>query len=194
MPESMKSDSSASAPNRDALPALIAARSFARGEFKLASGKTSSLYFNLKPTMMHAEGAHLAAIALYELIAPLKPDFIGGLEMGAVPLLSGVAAESWRRGAPIGAFFVRKKAKEHGAKQLVEGLAPGESLAGKRIVMAEDVTTTGGSVLQAIEAARADGAEILAVASLLDRQEGARELLAAQGVELVSVFTAADFV
>ena len=176
-----------------ALRDLIAARSFARGDFTLASGRKSNLYFNLKPTMMHPTGARLAAEGLLSLILPLKPDYIGGLEMGAVPLLAVVAAESDRLGSPVQSFFVRKKPKEHGARQSVEGLAPGETMAGMKIVMVEDVTTTGGSVLQAIAAAKEAGATVLAVISVLDREEGAREMLESDSVSLHSLFTASDF-
>lgn len=176
----------------DALKALIRARSFATGDFTLASGKKSSLYFNLKPTMMHPRGAYLAGSAMLDAIAGEPVDYVGGLEMGAVPLISAMAALSVPRGQPLATFFVRKKAKEHGAKQLIEGLAPGESLAGKRVIAAEDVTTTGGSVLQAIEAVREAGGLCDTVLTLLDREEGARDMLAAQGLRLISVVTARD--
>jgi orotate phosphoribosyltransferase len=175
-----------------ALKALITARSFARGDFTLASGKKSSLYFNLKPTMMHPQGAYLIGHALLDVIAEEPVDYIGGLELGAVPLVSFMAALSVPRERPLAAFFVRKKAKDYGAKQLVEGLGPGESLAGKRVIAVEDTSTTGGSLLQAITAAREAGAIVEAAVTVIDRQEGAREALAAEGVRLLSVFTAKD--
>lgn len=178
--------------NLPALKALIRARSFAKGDFTLASGKKSSLYFNLKPTMMHPLGANLAGNAMLDAIANEDVDYVGGLEMGAVPLIAAMAALSVPRGKPLNTFFVRKKAKEHGAKQLVEGLAPGESLAGKRVIAAEDVTTTGGSVLQAIEAVREQGGIVTTVLTLLDRQEGAAEALAEHGLRLISVVTAQE--
>ena len=173
---------------------IIKARSFATGDFTLASGKKSNLYFNTKPTMMLAEGSHLCAHAFFDRLAAENIDYIGGLEMGAVPLAAATAAYSFTQGKPINAFFVRKKAKDYGAKQLVEGLAPGESLNGKHVAIAEDVTTTGGSALQAIEAARADGAQVDLLISILDREEGAVDLLTQHNVRLVSVFKASDFV
>lgn len=173
---------------------LIKARSFATGDFTLASGKKSNLYFNTKPTMMVAEGSHLCARAFFDRLVAENIDYIGGLEMGAVPLAAATAAYSFTQNKPINAFFVRKKAKDYGAKQLVEGMAPGESLKGKRVAIAEDVTTTGGSALQAIEAARADGAEVDLLISILDREEGAVDLLKQHNVRLVSVFKASDFV
>ncbi|MBL8549851.1 MAG: orotate phosphoribosyltransferase [Hyphomonadaceae bacterium] len=172
---------------------LIRERSFATGDFTLASGKKSNLYFNLKPTMMLPEGAYLMGEAFLDKVSDAEADYVGGLEMGAVPIIAAMAALAHERKRRLRAFFVRKKAKEHGARALIEGLAPGESLAGKRIVMAEDVTTTGGSVLQAIEAAREAGGECRLVVTILDRNEGARETLAQHGIELRAVLTAADF-
>ncbi len=175
-----------------ALKALIRARSFATGDFTLASGKKSHLYFNLKPTMMHPVGAHLLGHALLDAIAGEPVDYVGGLELGAVPLVTSMAAASAQRGSPLPAFFVRKKAKDYGAKALIEGLGPGESLEGKRAIAVEDTSTTGGSVLQAIEAIREAGGIVTAAVTVIDRQEGAVETLAAAGVRLVWVFTAAE--
>jgi orotate phosphoribosyltransferase len=150
------SSSVAAGSARRRLIEVVRARSFSSGgEIKLVSGRTSSFYFNMKPTMLDAEGAHLIATLILDALEGSKVDLIGGLEMGAVPLATAVAVASHARGRPLQAFFVRKQAKEHGAKKLVEGLAPSESLAGKRVVILEDVTTTGGSAMKAIEAAKA---------------------------------------
>ncbi len=108
---------------------IVKARSFQSGkEVKLASGNTSTYYFNMKPTMLDAEGAHVIATLILAAIADLDADFIGGLEMGAVPLASAVAAVSHGGTKPVNAFFVRKQAKDHGTKSLIEGLPNGESL------------------------------------------------------------------
>jgi orotate phosphoribosyltransferase len=104
-----------------------------------------------------------------------------------------VAVESQAKGRPLGAFFVRKQAKEHGARKLIEGLAPGESLEGKRVVILEDVTTTGGSSMKAIEAARADGAEIERVITVVDRLEGAADAFKAAGIPFQALLTTKDF-
>jgi orotate phosphoribosyltransferase len=179
---------------RERLIAIIKTRSFQSGkEVTLASGRTSTYYFNMKPTMLDAEGAHLIATLILDKIAPLRADLIGGLEMGAVPLASAVAAVSHGAGKPINAFFVRKQAKEHGTKSLIEGLPAGVSLAGKRVVIVEDVTTTGGSAIKAAEAVRAEGAEVVAVVTVVDRQEGAGEAFAAAGLTLTPLLTLADF-
>ena len=135
--------------------AIIRDRSFRRGKFTLASGRESEMYFNLKPTMMFPRGAQLAAIAFLEQIRAEGVDLVGGLEMGAVPLMGSLAAISEMEGRPVRTFFVRKKPKQHGTKELIEGLGPGESLAGSRAMILDDVATTGGSILDAARAARA---------------------------------------
>jgi orotate phosphoribosyltransferase len=96
-------------------------------------------------------------------------------------------------GAPMQAFFVRKKPKEHGARLSVEGLMPGETLRGKRVVIVEDVTTTGGSAMKAVEAARESGAEIAFVLTIVDREEGATEAFAAQGLDFRVIYRASEF-
>lgn len=173
---------------------IVKQRSFSMGgEVKLASGRTSSFYFNMKPTMLHPEGAHLIALLVLEALKGAQVDYVGGLEMGAVPLATATAALSHAQGTPISAFFVRKEAKGHGARKLVEGLAPGETLAGKRIVVLEDVTTTGGSAMKAIEALQAEGALIDRVITVVDRQEGAAETFKAAGVRFQPLLTVDAF-
>ena len=167
--------------SRARLAEIIRKRSFGRGEITLASGRKSDFYFNLKPTMLDPEGAALLAELTYEALKDDQLDFVGGLEMGAVPLAGAIAQLSWLKGHPIAAFFVRKKPKEHGARLAVEGLAKGESLQGKRIVIVEDVTTTGGSALKAVEAVRDAGGEIVLVFTMVDREEGATETFAEAG-------------
>jgi orotate phosphoribosyltransferase len=160
---------------------------------KLASGRTSTFYFNMKPTMLDPEGAHLIASLILDQLEGVEADLIGGLELGAVPIASAVAAVSHTRGRRLPAFLVRKQAKDHGTKSLVEGLAKGESLAGKRVVVVEDVTTTGGSAIKAAEAVKAEGAAVVRVVTVVDRQEGAAEAFAAAGLALHPVLTMRDF-
>ncbi len=159
----------------------------------LASGKESNIYFNMKPSMMDAEGADLLSKLMFELIATDNIDCIGGLEMGAVPIVSSVSIRSLEANRPMAGFFVRKKAKEHGAALLLEGLADGEGMAGKRVAVIDDVATTGGSVLKAVEAVQAAGGEVVVAAVVVDRQEGAAQLLSQHGIALKAVFTADDF-
>ena len=147
---------------------IVRQRSFRSGEvFKLASGKTSTLYFNMKPTLLDAEGAWIAASLILNLLADDRADLVGGLELGAVPIAASVAAVSAIEGRPVAGFIVRKQAKDHGTESLVEGLVKGETLKGRRIVVVEDVTTTGGSAIKAAEVVRADGATVAAVVTIV---------------------------
>lgn len=173
---------------------IVRPRSFSTGgDIKLVSGRSSSFYFNMKPSMLFPESAHLIAVLILDALKGARIDYIGGLEMGAVPLATAVAVASHARGTPIAAFFVRKQAKDHGARKLVEGLAPGESLQGKRVVILEDVTTTGGSAMKAIEAVRAEGAIIDRVISVVDRLEGAAAAFQAAGIPFTALLTTTDF-
>ncbi|MGX1297468.1 orotate phosphoribosyltransferase [Bradyrhizobium ottawaense] len=176
---------------------IIRRRSFGRGEVTLASGRKSDFYFNLKPTMLDPEGATLLAELTYEALKDDNLDFIGGLEMGAVPLAGALAQISWIKGHPIAAFFVRKKPKEHGAaegpKLAIEGLPRGETLEGKRVVIVEDVTTTGGSAMKAVESVRETGAEVVLVLTMVDREEGATDTFGAAGLPFRSLYKASEF-
>jgi orotate phosphoribosyltransferase len=179
------------------LKAIIREKSYRTGQpFTLSSGRTSTFYFNMKPTMMDPEGAALLTSLVLAEARGMGAELIGGLEMGAVPIVGAVAAESYRSangGGRIGGFCVRKKAKEHGTRLLVEGLDDTQSLEGRRVLIVDDVTTTGGSILQAVEAARGAGAEIAGVLTIVDREEGAIEAVAQLDLELTCLFTASDF-
>ena len=178
---------------RARLAEIIRAKSFGRGEITLASGRKSNFYFNMKPTMLDPEGAALIAQLTLDALERERLDFVGGLEMGAVPIAGAIAAFSALAGKPLPAFFVRKKPKEHGAKLQVEGLAPGTTLKGKRVAVIEDVTTTGGSAMKAVDAARDAGAEVALVFTLVDRQEGAAEVFAAAKLAFRALFRAEEF-
>jgi len=179
---------------RARLVEIVKIRSFSTGaETKLVSGRSTNYYFNMKPSMLDPEGAHLIATLILEALEGSKADLVGGLEMGAVPLAVAVAVASHAKARPLKAFFVRKQAKEHGARKLVEGLAPGETLAGKRVAILEDVTTTGGSAMKAIEAVQAEGAVVACVITVVDRLEGAAESFKAAGISFQALLTTADF-
>jgi orotate phosphoribosyltransferase len=179
--------------SRARLAEIIRTRSFGRGEITLASGRKSDFYFNLKPTMLDPEGAALLAELSFEALKDDRLDYIGGLEMGAVPLAGAIAQLSWLKHQPIAAFFVRKKPKEHGARLAVEGLAKGESLRGKRVVIVEDVTTTGGSAIKVVDSVREAGGEIVLVFTMVDREEGAAETFAQAGVPFRALYKASEF-
>jgi orotate phosphoribosyltransferase len=173
---------------------VIKQRSYRRGHFKLASGAESEFYFNLKPTMMNPQGGYLCAKALLEKIRSVEGiDYVGGLEMGAVPVIAALAAQSFADGKPVATFFVRKQAKDHGTGEVIEGLASGETLAGKRVIIIDDVATTGGSIVKAAEAARKLGAIVDYALVILDREEGGTENLAKAGMKLLSAVKKSDF-
>ncbi len=183
--------------DRDALQTLLATRTFKRGTFTLASGRTSNIYFNVKTTMMHPRGAALCARGLLDLLDTMNVDYIGGLEMGAVPLLSVVAAFSAEAGDPIPSFFVRKAPKPHGTQALIEGMddtgdGANETLSGKNVVLIDDVATSGMSILKAVDQIEAVGGVMSEAIVILDREEGAREALAKRGIRLHALFTATD--
>lgn len=173
------------------LVGIIRARSVIIGEtFKLASGRTSDFYCNLKPTMMDPEGAYLIGLLITDTLASETLDAVGGLEMGAVPIVTAIAAISHTKGRPLPAFFVRKATKDHGTKSLVEGLPRGQTLRGKRVVIVDDVVTTGGSSMKAVDAVRAEGAEVVRVVAIVDREEGAAETFAKAGLPFTALITA----
>jgi orotate phosphoribosyltransferase len=172
---------------------LIRTRSFGRGRILLASGRESDYYIDMRPTTVHPAGATCVGELICDALEGLDVEFVGGLEMGAVPIATAVAIASHRRGGKLQAFFVRKKAKDHGAKKLVEGLPQGETLRGRNVVVLEDTTTTGGSSMQAVRALREEGANIVLVLTIVDRLEGARENFAAEGLELRALYTADEF-
>ena len=177
---------------REELLAIVRARSFKIGNFTLSSGKTSTLYFNMKPTMLDPRGAELSARALLAIAREARAEYVSGLEMGAVPVIGSMAAIGAADGAPVRATFVRKAVKAHGSMDRIEGLGPGESLAGKRVLVIDDVATTGASTLAAIEAIRGAGGIVDTAAALVDREEGGEALLAQHGVRLLSVLRASE--
>jgi orotate phosphoribosyltransferase len=180
---------------RARLREIIAARSFRLGQmFRLVSGVESNVYFNMKPTMFDAEGSGLMARLVVERLARAEVELAGGLEMGAVPIVAAATALSGLSGTPVQGFFVRKKAKEHGARLRVEGLAPGETLSGKRIAIVDDVCTTGGSALAAIEEVREAGGEVVLVLAIVDREEGAERLMREHGLAFDALFRAHEFI
>ncbi len=178
---------------RDRLVQIVSERSLLRdADITLASGASSTFYFDMKRTAFHPEGASLMARLILRELADTDVDYVGGLEMGAVPLVACVVQQGFpdRR---LGGFFVRKRPKDHGTRRLIEGLAPDDSLAGKTVALLEDVTTTGGSVLKAVSAVRGEGAAVTSVVTVLDRLEGAADNLKRENVALRAVLTSRDF-
>ena len=139
--------------------------------FKLTSGRESPFYVDCRLVTHNAQGLALIGEIFFEMIKDLEVEAIGGLTMGADPIAHATALMSYLKGRPVNAFSVRKQPKEHGARKLVEGdVRPGD-----RVVIVEDVITTGKSTLQAVAAARDFGLEVVKVLILVDREEGGKE-------------------
>jgi orotate phosphoribosyltransferase len=178
---------------RDQLLNLLAARSFRLGEFTLSSGIKSDYYIDCRTTTLHAHGAELTGRVFLELFQRQgwQPEAVGGLTMGADPIVVAAAVLSAQAGTPVHGFLVRKSEKAHGMGRRIEGF----QTIGARVVIVDDVCTTGGSTIQAIEAAREFGFEITGVACLVEREEaGGRPAVekAAAPAPFVAVFTSSD--
>jgi orotate phosphoribosyltransferase len=169
---------------------LIKERSFSKRKVTLASGKESNFYFDLKPTMFNPEGSLLLAELILQKLDGLNIDFVGGLAMGAVPLIGPINMLSFQKGKPLPGFFVRKEVKDHGTKRIIEGA---ESLKGMKVVILDDVTTSGGSAMIAVNAAKDAGAKVVLVLSVVDREEGATKFFADKGIPFAALFTASAF-
>ncbi len=165
-------------------------RQAAPGElFTLASGNQSDYFFDLKKTMLDPEGINLLADKVLQAIIETGAHYVGGLAMGAVPIVVATVTKSFDKGYPLKGFWVRKEQKDHGTRSKADGyIVPGTD-----VVMVDDVTTKGGSVMQAIREAREQNCTVVAVITIVDRQEGAREYLADQGVTLISLYERDDF-
>lgn len=179
--------------DRRRLIRIVSERSLIRdADVTLASGAGSSFYFDMKRTAFHPEGASLMARLVLDELADIDVDYVGGLETGAVPLVA-CAVQRSLSGRRLRGFFVRKRPKDHGTRRLIEGLGPEDSLAGRTAALLEDVTTTGGSALRAVAAARGEGASAPVVVTVLDRMEGAAEALGRENVALRAILTSRDF-
>jgi orotate phosphoribosyltransferase len=173
----------------DKLLSIIKHRSFRRGSFTLASGATSDFFFDLKPTMLHPLGATLIAERVMRLIESYPVDAIGGMAIGAVPIIACVVARSYRSEQPLPGCYVRKEVKDHGTQQLIDGL----DVTGLRVMLIEDVTTTGGSLLRAATAIRDAGGSVSHAVTVVDRLEGGAGHLADHAITLLPILTRKDF-
>lgn len=172
--------------SRDRLRDLIAQLAVVRGRVTLSSGREADYYVDLRRVTLHHEAAPLVGEVMLDLLddAGLAPDAVGGLTLGADPVATAVLHAAARRGRGLDAFVVRKQSKAHGLQRRIEG----PDVAGRRVVVLEDTSTTGGSPLTAVEALTEAGAEVLAVAVVVDRDSGARERIAAAGLPYLAVY------
>jgi orotate phosphoribosyltransferase len=175
-------------PTRQRLLEVFKSRAVSFGRFTLASGKESTYYVNSKKALFHSETVALLGDVLWEMTQDLDVQAIGGLEIGAIPMATAAALRYHEEGRSLEGFFVRKQAKAHGSQERVEGVLE----KGWRVAMVDDVLTTGGSALQAIEEVERVGAKVATVICIVDRLEGARERLAPR-YDYRPIFTIRDF-
>jgi orotate phosphoribosyltransferase len=180
---------------RKRLLELLRTHSFRRGapdEFLLASGRRSDFFINCKAAVLRSEAHHLVGNLVLDLLGRFDPlDGVGGVAIGACPLVSAVSTVAAGRGTELNAFYVRLRRKDHGMVQKLDGLE-GIRAAG-RVAMIEDVLTTGGSLAHGIDEARTAGLEVAGAVVLVDRLEGGREAIEELGVPLESLYTRRDF-
>uniref|UniRef100_A0A6M3K3F7 orotate phosphoribosyltransferase n=1 Tax=viral metagenome TaxID=1070528 RepID=A0A6M3K3F7_9ZZZZ len=165
-------------------------RAFLRGDIVLSFGERSDYYIDMRMIEVTSEGAYLIGEVLFDQIKDLDFNAIGGLAVGAVPLVTSVVITCFHRGREVEGFWVREKAKGHGTRKLIEGNLPKNA----RVVIVDDVITSGQSVLKAIRTVEAEEAEILLVVSIIDRERGASKLFSSEGYEYKPIFMKRDLI
>jgi orotate phosphoribosyltransferase len=175
--------------DRDALRQLICDKALRFGEFTLASGKKASYYLDCREVTLDAQGARLVGEGMLQLMSGDMPNLVGGMAIGADPITASILTLAGVRGLALRGVMVRKEAKQHGTGRFVEG----PYRAGESIAIVEDVVTTGGSSLEAIERCEAVGLKVQRVLAIIDRLEGGREAFAARGYQLTTLFNVGDF-
>ena len=173
---------------RTALLARIVDTAIVHGEVTLSSGATASYYVDLRRITLDGQAAPLVGEVMLDLAAGLDFDAVGGLTLGADPVAAAMLHAAHARGRRLDAFVVRKEGKAHGLQRRIEG----PDVAGRRVLAVEDTSTTGGSVLTAVQALREAGAEVVAVAVIVDRDTGSAEAIAEQGLEYRYAFGKAE--
>lgn len=168
---------------------IIRERSLLRDkEFLLASGELSNYYFNMKKTTLDPEGISLVADLLFARLRDTDFQFLGGLETGAIPIVTAISMRSWPE-RPINSFFVRDRAKDHGTRDLIDGFIED----GARVIIVDDVTTKGNSAMKAVQAVRNRHCVVVKVISIVDRLEGAYTNFEREGIPFEPLFTTRDF-
>ena len=163
---------------------MVKERALLRGEFTLASGEKASYFFDLKMLTLSPEGAYLTGRLVYELLRDMEVDAVGGLTLGADPIVAAVAVVSHMEGHPIPAFIQRGEVKDHGTQKGIEGYIPA---AGGRVAIVEDVITKGGATLKAIGLAESAGCAVVKVVALLDRHQGGSDEVRRRGYDFSTI-------
>ena len=170
---------------------LLKQKAFKKGKFVLSSGKTSNYYLDGRLITLDAEGAYLIASLILDMIKRDKIDAVGGPTLGADPIVGALAALSYINKKPLKTFIVRKTPKTHGMNRQIEGPALKK---GERVVLVDDVATTGEALMEAKQALSVTSAKIVKVIVVVDRCEGAKENLAKEGLKLESIFSRSEII
>jgi orotate phosphoribosyltransferase len=175
--------------DKQRLKEIILEKSYLKGAFKLSSGRESDFYIDGKQTTLSAEGAYLCGKLIFAMIKnhPQKIGAVGGMTLGADPLVTAASLVSFLEKSPIPAFIVRKESKKHGTEAYLEGQNNMEP--GCAVTLLEDVVTTGGTLLKVIDRVEAQGFKVAQIITIVDRQEGGAETLAEKGFKLEAIFT-----
>lgn len=179
--------------SKSALIEIVREHALRFGDFTLASGKKASYYLDCRQVTLNPDGLQQIAAGILEAMihqfSPDFPDCVGGMAIGADPITAGIVMLAGQKKMPLRGFMVRKEAKQHGMGRVVEGPVA----SGMKCIIVEDVVTSGGSALQAVEAVRAFGIEVLGVMAVVDRLEGGRAAFEAAGISLTTLLTINDF-
>jgi orotate phosphoribosyltransferase len=174
------------------LTRMIVQQSYERRNVVLASGRISDFYIDMKNTLLHPQGIDWVSTLMLEKLNEFKGQLkgIGGPTMGADPIVTAISLKSLTWGKPLMAFYIRKEPKAHGTSQWVEGLKNFES--GSRVIVIEDVVTSGGSSLKAVEKAQLAGLKVEGIMTCVDREEGGREKIESAGLRFMTILTKSD--
>jgi len=175
-------------PDREHLRRMLLERSMRFGEFVLSSGVTSNYYIDVRKTSLHPQGLQWISRLFWELLEPEGITAIGGLTMGADPLVAGLMLHSAQMGDPLDGFLVRRNTKDHGTRGQVEGNLAGH----KRVAILDDVITSGESALVAAEAAESYKAQVVRIVTVVDRNQGAAQVFQQRGYPFTPLFTVND--
>ncbi len=179
--------------DREQLKKIILELSYEKRLVKLASGRESDFYFDGKQTTLHAVGGYLVGKLFYEAIKDVPGvQAVGGITLGADPIATATSIAAHLDGTDMHAFIIRKEPKGHGTGQWLEGRK--NLPAGTKVVIVEDVVTTGGSSMKAVNRAKEEGLDVLGIVTLVDREEGGRENIEAEGYWLKAIFTKSELV
>jgi len=173
---------------REELKKLLLEKSFKLGDFTLSSGAKSDYYIDARIASLDPDGAFYIASLFLKRIVDIRADAVGGLTIGADPIVGAVVALSHSLSSPVHGFIVRKETKKHGTAKIVEG----NLRSGDRVAIVEDVVTSGASAMKAVEAARSLGGEVIEILAVVDREEGGREFFEKNGLKLMSLFSVSE--